>query len=111
MRERSASQPSMTPRRFSPKTGQSAAGWGHTMWLQAQSVVGLIAIPLSAWALSERRAAIKPARLARILIAGIGLQVLIAGLMLNVPAARAAFDWADGLVAALQSATGSGMRL
>ena len=81
------------------------------MWLQAQSVVGLIAIPLSAWALSERRAAIKPARLARILIAGIGLQVLIAGLMLNVPAARAAFDWADGLVAALQSATGSGMRL
>jgi len=81
------------------------------MWLQAQSLVGLIAIPLIAWALSERRAAIKPARLARILIAGIGLQVLIAGLMLNVPAARAVFDWADGLVAALQSATGSGMRL
>src|SRR5215468_7608623 len=81
------------------------------MWLQAQSVVGLIAIPLSAWALSERRAAIKPARLARILLAGIGLQALIAGLMLNVPAARAACDWADGLVAALQSATGSGMRL
>jgi len=81
------------------------------MWLQAQSLVGLVAIPLMAWALSERRAAIKPARLVRILIAGIGLQVLIAGLMLNVPAARAAFDWADGLVAALQSATGSGMRL
>ncbi|HET6925478.1 MAG TPA: nucleoside transporter C-terminal domain-containing protein, partial [Hyphomicrobiaceae bacterium] len=81
------------------------------MWLQAQSLVGLVAIPLIAWALSERRAAIKPARLVRILIAGIGLQVLIAGLMLNVPAARAAFDWADGLVAALQSATGSGTRL
>ena len=81
------------------------------MWLQAQSLVGLVAIPLIAWALSERRAAIKPARLGRILLAGIGLQVLIAGLMLNVPAARAAFDWADGLVAALQSATGSGMRL
>src|SRR5215510_14911262 len=81
------------------------------MWLQAQSLVGLAAIPLIAWVLSERRAAIKPARLVRILIAGIGLQVMIAGLMLNVPAARAAFDWADGLVAALQSATGSGMRL
>jgi CNT family concentrative nucleoside transporter len=47
----------------------------------------------------------------RILIAGVGLQVLIAGLMLNVPAARAAFDWADGLIAALQSATSAGMRL
>jgi concentrative nucleoside transporter, CNT family len=81
------------------------------MWLQAQSLVGLVVIPLIAWALSERRAAIKPARLARMLIAGVGLQVLIAGLMLNVPAARAAFDWADGLVAALQTATGSGMRL
>src|SRR5215471_7359899 len=81
------------------------------MWLQAQSLVGVVAIPLIAWALSERRAAIKPARLVRILIAGIGLQALIAGLMLNVPAARAAFDWADGLVAALQSATGAGMRL
>jgi CNT family concentrative nucleoside transporter len=81
------------------------------MWLQAQSLVGLLAIPLIAWALSERRAAIKPTRLVRILMAGIGLQVLIAGLMLNVPAARAAFDWADGLVAALQSASGSGMRL
>ena len=52
-----------------------------------------------------------PARLARILVGGVGLQVLIAGLMLNVPAARAAFDWADGLIAALQSATGTGMRL
>ena len=81
------------------------------MWLQAQSLAGLAGIPVLAWALSERRGVIKPARLARILIAGIGLQVLIAGLMLNVPAARAAFDWADGLVAALQSATGTGMRL
>src|SRR6202521_2122108 len=81
------------------------------MWLQAQSVVGLVAIPAIAWALSERHGAIAPARLARILIAGVGLQVLIAGLMLNAPAARAAFDWADGLIAALQAATGAGMRL
>ena len=78
---------------------------------QAQSLVGLFAIPLIAWAISERRGAIKPARLARIVIAGIGLQVLIAGVMLNVPAARAAFDWAAGLVAALQAATSAGMRL
>jgi CNT family concentrative nucleoside transporter len=81
------------------------------MWLQVQSLAGLVAIPLIAWALSERPGVIKPARLVRILSAGIGLQVLIAGLMLNVPGARRAFDWADGLVAALQSATGAGMRL
>jgi len=81
------------------------------MWLQVQSLAGLVAIPLIAWALSERPGVIKPARLVRILIAGIGLQVLIAGLMLNVPTARTAFDWADGLVAALQAATGAGMRL
>jgi concentrative nucleoside transporter, CNT family len=81
------------------------------MWLQAQSLFGLVAIPLIAWAVSERRGAIGPARLWRLLAAGIGLQVLIAGLMLNVPAVRAAFGFADGLVAALQSATGAGMRL
>src|SRR6478736_6475723 len=80
----------MTPCGFSHNTGRSHGSWGRTMW---------------------RRAAIKPARLVRILIAGIGLQVLIAGLMLNVPAARAAFDLFGGLVAALQSATGSGTRL
>ncbi len=81
------------------------------MWLQAQSLVGLVAIPLIAWAISEKRGAIAPARLVRILLGGVGLQVLIAGLMLNVPAARAAFGWADSLIAALQSATGTGMRL
>src|SRR5262245_66693013 len=79
--------------------------------LQLQSLIGLFAIPQIAWLLSERRGAIKPGRLARIVIAGIGLQVLIAGVMLNVPASRAAFDWAAGLVAALQAATNAGMRL
>jgi CNT family concentrative nucleoside transporter len=81
------------------------------MWLQAQSLVGLFALPLIAWALSERRGAIPKARLTRILIGGLGLQVLIAGVMLNVPAARAIFDWAGSLVAALQAATSTGMRL
>src|SRR5207244_6840945 len=83
---------------------------GH-MSLQAQSLIGLLAIPLIAWALSERHGAITATRLARILAAGVGLQALIAGLMLNIPAARAAFDWAAGLVNALQAATGAGMRL
>ena len=81
------------------------------MSLQMQSVLGLLAFPLIAWAISERHDAIKPRRLARILFAGIGLQVLIAGVMLNVPAARSAFDWAAGLVSALQTASAAGMRL
>src|SRR5262249_57310591 len=71
----------------------------------------VLTIPLIAWALSEHRAAIAPRRLMRILLAGLGLQFLIAGIMLNVPASRAAFDWAAGLIASLQAATGAGMRL
>jgi CNT family concentrative nucleoside transporter len=81
------------------------------MSLQVQSAVGLGAIPLIAWLLSERRTAIGPARLARLLLAGLGLQLLVAGIMLNVPVVRVAFDWAAGLVGALQSATNAGMRL
>ena len=81
------------------------------MLLQAQSAIGLVALPLMAWALSEKRAALTPRRLARIVTAGAGLQLAIAALMLNVPASRAAFDWAAGLVAALQTATNAGVRL
>jgi CNT family concentrative nucleoside transporter len=78
---------------------------------QVQSLIGLVAIPLLAWALSERRGAIGAARLMRLLGAGIGLQAVIAGIMLNVPAVRGAFDWAAGLVTALQAATAAGMQL
>lgn len=81
------------------------------MGLQAQSVLGLLVLPLLAFAISENRSAITGARLLRILVAGIGLQLAIAALMLAVPASRVAFDWAAGLVAALQDATNAGTRL
>jgi CNT family concentrative nucleoside transporter len=81
------------------------------MGLQAQSVLGLLAFPLLAFVISENRSAIKGARLLRILVAGVGLQLAIAALMLAVPASRVAFDWAAGLVAALQDATNAGTRL
>ncbi len=81
------------------------------MSLQVQSAIGLVAIPLVAWLLCERRKAIGPARLARLVLAGLGLQLLVAGVMLNVGAVRVAFDWAAGLVGALQAATNAGMRL
>jgi concentrative nucleoside transporter, CNT family len=81
------------------------------MLLQAQSVVGIVALPLMAWALSEKRAALSGRRLLRVVLAGTGLQLAIAAIMLNVPASRAAFDRAADLVAALQAATNSGVRL
>ncbi|HRO50390.1 MAG TPA: nucleoside transporter C-terminal domain-containing protein [Hyphomicrobium sp.] len=81
------------------------------MSLQAQSLLGLLLLPVLAWLLSEDRAAITKRRLARILAAGIGIQLAIAALMLTLPASRVAFDWATGLVAALQDATNAGTRL
>jgi CNT family concentrative nucleoside transporter len=81
------------------------------MMLQAQSLVGLVVFPLLAWVISENRSAISPQRLFRLVAAGLGLQLAIAGVMLNVDAVRIAFDWAAGLVGSLQSATSAGMRL
>ena len=81
------------------------------MLLQAQSVIGILALPLLAWVLSEKRPSLPPRRLARIVLAGTALQLAIAAIMLNVPASRALFDWAAGLVAALQAATNAGVRL
>lgn len=81
------------------------------MGLQAQSLLGLALLPVIAWALSEQRGAIVGARLARVVLAGVGLQIAIAALMLTVPASRAAFDWAASLVTALQEATNAGTRL
>ena len=58
---------------------------GGDMALQAQSLIGLAVIPLLAWALSEnrRRASCRPGWL-RIVLAGLGLQLVIAAVMLNV---------------------------
>lgn len=79
--------------------------------LQLQSLAGLLVIPLIAWALSERRRALDARRSMWLVIAGIVLQVAIAGLMLNVPFMRAAFAWPGKAIDALQAATGAGMRL
>ncbi len=81
------------------------------MTLQLQSLVGLVALPLIAYAISERRGALEPARLARIVVVGLALQFAVAALMLNVAAARALFEWPGKAVEALQAATNTGMRL
>src|SRR5262245_7040010 len=81
------------------------------MQLQVQSALGILALPLMAWALSEKRWALPAHRLLRLLLVGTLLQIAIAAVMLNVPASRSLFDWAAGLIAALQAATNAGMRL
>jgi concentrative nucleoside transporter, CNT family len=81
------------------------------MTLQFQSLLGLAVFPLIAWALSENRAAHRASRIARILLAGLGLQFGLAALLLHVPPSRAAFDAVGGLVASLQEATNTGTRL
>lgn len=79
--------------------------------LQLQSLAGLVAIPLFAWLLSEDRKAASGARLWRLVLAGIVLQIVIAAILLNIPPIRAAFDWPGRAVDALQAATAEGMRL
>lgn len=81
------------------------------MLLQLQSLAGLVAFPLLAWALSEDRRAAGGGRLMRLVAVGIAIQIGIAGIMLNVPFVRAAFDWPGRIVEALQGATNAGMRL
>src|SRR5262249_2622067 len=83
----------------------------HQMLLQAQSAIGLVALPLMAWGLWEKRAALAPRPLARIVTPGARAHLPIPALMLHVPAAPARVDWAAGLVAALQPATTAGVRL
>ena len=78
------------------------------MTLQAQSAIGLMAIPLIAWLLSGRgapshRSPDAPAA------GGFGLQI-VSPRQANVAAMRIAFDWAAGLVGAL-SCDPAGMRV
>lgn len=81
------------------------------MTLQLQSALGLVALPALAWLLSERRQALRAAPVLKLLAAGIALQFVIAGLLLNVPTLRAAFTYPAALVEALQTATRAGVQL
>ncbi len=78
---------------------------------QMQGLLGLLAIPAIAWVLSERRAALAGAGVARMALAAIAIQFCIAGLLLNVPFLRELFDWPGRAIGALQMATLDGVRL
>jgi CNT family concentrative nucleoside transporter len=75
------------------------------IFLQLQSALGLVVLTAFAWALSENRRA---AFSWRLIGAGLGLQIAIALLLLEVPPARNALYSLNGVVDALTKATGAG---
>ncbi len=76
-----------------------------------QGLLGIVAIPAIAWALSERRAALAGAGVGRMALVAIAIQFIIAGLLLNVALLRGLFEWPGRAISALQAATLDGVRL
>lgn len=74
-------------------------------------VLGMVAIPLAAWAMAGRKSRLDAATALRAAAAGIGLQAGIALILLKVPQARIVFDGAAGVVGSLQRATEAGTQL
>jgi concentrative nucleoside transporter, CNT family len=83
---------------------------GDTM-LQLQSLIGLLALPMIAWALSEGRRQLDPKRTGRLVLAAVLVQVVIAGAMLRVPLLRSLIEWPARAIDALQLATLDGMKM
>ncbi|HXM00581.1 MAG TPA: Na+ dependent nucleoside transporter N-terminal domain-containing protein, partial [Rhizomicrobium sp.] len=69
-----------------------------------QSLLGILAILLAAWAMSEDRGAFP----VRAVVVGLALQVGLALLLLKVPPARDALFALNGVVDALMAATKAG---
>ena len=74
-------------------------------WLQLQSAFGLLVLVLVAWALSENRRAAFSLRLVG---TALGLQIVIALVLLGLPPARNALYSLNHVVDALSSATSAG---
>ncbi len=81
------------------------------MWLALQSVVGILAIPLIAWALSEERGLLPAKTVLRIVAGALAVQIVIALVLLKLPASRALFEGLAHVVLAVQNATDAGAQL
>jgi CNT family concentrative nucleoside transporter len=79
--------------------------------LALQSALGVILIPLFAWAMSEDRGALAFAHRLRLVAAGLALQLALAGLFLHMPWTRSLFEALAQGVAALQAASDAGTRV
>lgn len=74
------------------------------MLLHLQSLLGIVVILTLAWVVSENRRAFP----VRTVVAGLGMQVVLALLLLKVPVARDALFALNGVVTALTDATRAG---
>lgn len=81
------------------------------MGLALQSLLGVILIPAAAYLLAGRGHRIAPRLAIRAILAGLGLQIAIALVLLKLPQARVVFEAATAVVGALQRATDAGMQL
>ena len=83
------------------------------MGLALQSLLGVVLIPLFAYAISEDRALHRSQaqRTLRIVLGGLALQATIALILLKLPFSRHIFDGVSAAVGALQAATETGLRL
>lgn len=77
----------------------------------AQSLFGLVAIPLIALAMSRDRSAMMRRDGVRAVLAALAVQAAIALVLLKLPAARHFFEGVTNVVEALQRATDAGMQL
>jgi CNT family concentrative nucleoside transporter len=80
------------------------------MLLVAQSLLGVVAIPLIAWGLSENRGALPRDKALRFVAGGLAAQFVIAAVLLGIPQARVVFESVGGAVRGLQEATLTGVR-
>lgn len=97
------------------KTAATSAGWDQIvmdqLYLPLQSLLGIIIIPMLAWAMSEDRAAGRGVAGLKLVAVGIALQFALAGLLLYMPWTQALFGvLADGVLA-LQAAADAGAQL
>lgn len=70
----------------------------------AQSIFGLFALTGIAFLLSENKRGVRP----RLVLTGIGLQVVVGGLLLGVPGLQSVFLGLNQVIAALEQATAAG---
>ncbi len=79
----------------------------HSPLTLLQPLLGLTVLTLTAWLLSEDRRAVRP----RLIIAGLGLQFLLALVLLKLPQVKEAFLTLNELVLAIEQATRAGTQL
>lgn len=80
------------------------------MWQALQGVLGVVAIPLLAWAMAENRRAHSLPRIRHIVVSGLAIQFAVALALLAIPQARLLFEGVGAVVRAIQDATAAGMQ-